>query len=176
MFKMMKKIYLTSLLILLIYITSACTQQVQSAQPKCRDVQVPYAESRCAQKLEINQIEWESVDKLSYDAKECPNLQSGITNYGNFRLGWELVNKNDVLLSVPCKIIIKKYDWSSGNYIEEKILDTATVNIPAQSKETLTKNVYLPKCWTYMGIDCKDIKELDECQSVTKYRSETKCD
>lgn len=172
----MKNRLIMALLLAVSLIVFGCAQQPQT---KCRDIQVPYSENPCLNELEINQKDWVFSDKpiLSNKEGECSNMQGlGIANYGNMRLTWELVNKNNVLLTVPCKIIIKKFDQFSGDYTEEKVLETVNINIPSQNKELLTRDVYLPKCWSYMGIDCKDVKELPECQAITKYRVETKCD
>lgn len=166
---------LIAILVIGILFISGCVQQ---PQPKCKEVQVPYTENPCENKLEMNSKDRIFLDDpvLSNEKYECSNIHGGgIANYGNVRLTTELVNKNDILLSVPCKVVIKQFSYSTNDYINEKVVDTKTVNIPAQGTATLTKDVYLPKCWGSMIIDCEDIDKLPECQPVTKYRTETKC-
>ena len=166
------------ILLLFVSITfiNGCTSH--QSEPKCYDVQVPYTESRCINELEINLIESDFIDKpvISNEKYECSDRDGwGISNYGNTRLTYEFVNKNDILLSVPCDVIVRNYG-QNNEILEEKIVEGIIVNVPAQDTTHLIKEVYLPKCYDFVGIACKDINKLSECQPVTKYRTEQKCD
>ncbi|VVB78532.1 Uncharacterised protein [uncultured archaeon] len=96
---------------------------------------------------------------------ECSNAEDLITHYGNVEITYEFVNKNDILLSVPCKVYVKQYDLNSNTV---KLLDTQyaqeiTIDIPAQGVKTEKVMISLPKCYGEYGLDCKDINELPEC-------------
>ncbi len=171
------------LMIISVLIVSGCAPQKyqpqQSNQPTCREVQVPYTESQCAYALEIDEKDMVFLDNpiLSNEDYECPNRQGrGIANYGNIGITWEVLNKNDILLSMRCDVVIRKYSQFTQELLDEKVLETIKVNIPSQDIASLRREVYLPKCYGTIKLVCEEIKNLPECQPVTKYRTETKCD
>lgn len=167
------------LLVIIVIAISIFFLKTSIITPNCRDVQVPYTESLCTSDIQVTLKDYGFIDNpvLSNGAYECPNLQGlGISNYGNTKLVLELANKNNILISVPCDVIITKGDYRSDQ-IEKKVLESINVNVPAQGITTIEKNPYLPKCWTGAALDCKNkMSDLSECQPVTKYRIEQRCD
>lgn len=168
----MKIIFTTALFLAIIVLLSGCTQK-----PICKDIQIPYQEEVCTNKLKITTPEMTFADSPVQSAKqdECPE-KGGLINYGNVQMKWELVNQNDILLSTKCNLLIRRNDFLSPKVLDEQQIETITVNIPAQDTNILTKNVYLPKCYDFIGLECQDIDELPECKPVTKYKTEQKCE
>lgn len=170
--EIMKRTLVIALFLAITVILIGCNQK-----PICKDIQTSYQEEACTNKLKINEVEMTFTDSpvQSSSKDECPE-KGGIANYGNIQLKLEVINQNNILLSTKCKLIIRRNDFLSPKILDEQQIETITMNIPAQDTKTLTKNVYLPKCYDFIGLECKDIDELPECEPITKYRTEQKCE
>ena len=171
----MKKLYFLILaMVLFLMFTFGCAKK-----PVCKEVQVPYTEEVCTNQFKVRETDFPVyLDDpiLSNKEGECPDrIGLGIANYGNFRITWEFVNKNNVLLSVPCEIVVRKSSQYTQEVLDEKVVNHVTVNVPAQGTAPLTKDVYLPKCYGTIDIKCKDLSDLPECQPITKYKTKTEC-
>lgn len=152
-------------LIGILIIWQLTNSSVQSSSTTGKVVNEEIKQSKCTNQYtsSIKNQEWTYTETAKRG--ECSNAEDLITHYGNVEVTYEFVNKNDVLLSVPCKVYVKQYDLNSNTV---KLLDTRyaqeiTIDIPAQGIKTEKVMISLPKCYGEYGLDCKDINELPEC-------------
>jgi len=63
---------------------------------------------------------------------------------------------------VPCNLIIRKYQ--NGNVLDEEIVKSMNINVPANWKQTIEETIDLPICYNWWALDCQDVDELLQCQ------------
>lgn len=94
----------------------------------------------------------------------CPSINGGVRE-GKFEATIKITNPNDILLSIPCSLIISKtnFDTNPPTIYGEKVLENWVFDIGSGSTEIITKNFEIPECYDTWNVECKDIGELPEC-------------
>lgn len=137
-------------------------------------VEIPYNEYPCSSGIEIRgAVQHLDNPNPINDNYECPDRDGyGLAYYGNMRFTWDVMNNNYIDLNIPCDIILKDKNYQTGEFMNERVVNSQTIYLPARGEKTITEDVYLPKCWDFADIECHE-DELSACQKVTKYKSET---
>lgn len=116
-------------------------------------------EPTCPYEYELKLLNDNFMDNVRND---CPNINGG-THNGDFEIELEVLNRNDIPLSIPCKFIFTKTFFNSDpiHSIEKEEEFTIFVGAKSTKKESFKKS--FPECYTGWKVDCKDIDELPEC-------------
>lgn len=113
-------------------------------------------------------IEQKGVTKrVGIDSKSlCPNLESPPDVFHkSIILGYIIKNPNDFKLNIPCSLVVKKVDWKTGEVLEEKIIESLNINVPANWEVVGEEGIEFPdECWTGYGLECQELELLPECQ------------
>lgn len=119
-------------------------------------------EPKCPYDYEVKSIEDNFANK-DHIADDCPNINGG-THEGILEVEIEVLNQNDVALSIPCQFIFTKTFFNSDPIpsIEDTRDFKIFVGAKSTKKETITEN--FPSCYTGWKIECKDVDELPECK------------
>ena len=116
---------------------------------------------KCPYEYELKLIKNNFMDQTDHD---CPNINGG-THTGDLEIEIEVLNQNDIALSIPCQFIFTKTFFNSDpvHSIEDTEDFTIFVGAKSTKKDTVTTN--FPNCYTGWKVECDDTEELPECMN-----------
>ena len=149
-------------ILLVVVIYQFSKPSIQSVNTNQENTLNEIQEEKCPYDYQLKLIQDNFMEEsVTHD---CSNINGG-THSGDLEIEIEVLNQNDVALSIPCQFIFTKTFFNSDPI--HSVEDTQDFNVFVGAKLTKKDTIIasFPSCYTGWKVECNDIEELSECIS-----------